>query len=356
MFGLMNKTFRSVAAMLLPRWFGNPAYDFANKHVLITGGSRGLGLLLARELAKQRARLTLCARSEEELQIAQQELERTGTPVKTILCDVTHREEVIECVQQARAHFGPIDVLINNAGIINVAPAEELILEDFDNALRTHLYGPLYMTMEVLPDMRQRKEGRIVNISSLGGKMAIPHMLSYTVSKFALCGLSEGLRHELRKDGILVTTVCPGVMRTGSHLQAEFKGQNELEYAWCASLSNVPGLTVSGESAAQKILCACSHGKAELVIGIPAKLAVTFNALAPELSARLNEMVNRLLPEPGGIGKQSAKGYESRGRTPATMTSRVDRAALRNNETVPANAVAENSARTPETDEFYWRG
>jgi len=329
---LLGTALLGIGAYAAYRWLSAPTYDFRDKHVLITGGSRGLGLLMARELVQRGARLTLCARNEEELDAAREELPRSSVAVETLHCDVTQQAQVIECVRKAREYFGPIDVLINNAGIINVAPLEEMRLEDFEIAMRTHFYGALYMTMEVLPEMRQRGAGRIVNISSIGGKIAVPHLLPYTASKFALTGFSEGLRNELQKDGISVTTVCPGVMRTGSHLQADFKGQNELEYAWFAGLCGIPGFSVSGEAAAHSILEACARGDAELIIGMPAKLAVILQGIAPELLALVNELVNQVLPGPGGIGTESAKGYASREATPSLLTTLPDRAAVRNNE------------------------
>jgi len=333
----MHKAFTLAAAGLgawwLYRTLSRPSYSFRGKNAFITGGSRGLGLLMARELALRGARLSLCARRDEELDAAREELPRSGVAVETIHCDVTDQAQVADCVRQAREFFGPVDVLINNAGIINVAPMEEMRLDDFERAMKTHFYGALYMTMEVLPEMKRRQQGRIINISSLGGKVAVPHMLPYTASKFALTGFSEGLRNECRKDGIYVLTVCPSPMRTGSHIQAEFKGQHELEYAWFAGLCGLPGFSVSGESAARSILDACARGDAELIIGLPGQVAVLLNGLSPELMAMMNELVNQLLPGPGGIGTQAAKGYDSRGALPAAVTTLPDRAALRNNET-----------------------
>src|SRR5205823_4029010 len=135
-------------------------------------------------------------------------------------CDVTHRREVTQFVRATRERFGRIDVLVNNAGTIEVGPMEVMTLDDYDRAMKTHFWGPLYMVLAVLPELRKRREGRIVNVSSIGGKISVPHLLPYCASKFALTGFSQGLRAELAKDGIVVTTVCPGLMRTGSPLNA----------------------------------------------------------------------------------------------------------------------------------------
>jgi NAD(P)-dependent dehydrogenase (short-subunit alcohol dehydrogenase family) len=198
--------------------------NLIGKTVLITGGSRGLGLLLAREFGKQGARLALCARDPEELTRAREELEWCGAEVCTYPCDITSQEQVKQAVRSVEERFGPIDILVNNAGIIQVGPMELMTPEDYEEALRTHFWGSLYMTLEALPGMRQRRQGRIVNIASFGGKVSVPHLLPYNVSKFAQVGLSEGMRAELAKDGILtadllglVNRLLPGPGGIGTH-------------------------------------------------------------------------------------------------------------------------------------------
>jgi short-subunit dehydrogenase len=187
--------------------------------------------------------------------------------------------------------------------------------------------------------MKARRAGRIVNVASIGGKVAVPHLLPYSAGKFALVGLSDGLRAEVARYGVTVTTVCPGLLRTGSHLNAEFKGQHDKEYAWFALGNGLPGFSMSAETAARKILAACARGDAEAVLGWPAQLAAAARALFPNLVADALALVNRvLLPDPGGIGSGVARGRDSRGRLPAFATALTDRAAARNNE-VHAAAV-----------------
>jgi short-subunit dehydrogenase len=181
--------------------------------------------------------------------------------------------------------------------------------------------------------MRRRGEGRIVNISSIGGEIAVPHLVPYCASKFALNGLSQGLREELIKDGIYVTTVCPGLMRTGSPRHALVKGQHRAEYAWFSIGGALPALSMSADRAARQIINACRYGRAKLVLSLPAKLAVRANALAPELTADINALVAGMLPEPGGVGRASVKGYHSTSEwSPSFLTTLSDRAAERNNE------------------------
>jgi short-subunit dehydrogenase len=308
-------------------------YDLKNKTVLIAGGSRGLGLVMAREFAREGARLVLCARDEQELQKAQADVERFGVEVMTVPCDITDRQAVNEMVAAVNNRFASVDVLVNNAGIIQVGPLEVMTREDFERAMQSHFWGPLNTILAVLPSMRKKKSGRIVNISSVGGKVSVPHLIPYSASKFALVGLSKGLRAELMKDGISVTTVCPGLMRTGSPRNAEFKGQHRYEYAWFSISDALPLLTVSAENAARQIVRACKRGDAELVISVPAKVAVLFDSLFPEMMSRMLGLANRLLPGAGGVGTQSRKGRESTSAwSPSLLTTLNEEAALRNNE------------------------
>lgn len=321
---------RSVARSLVGR---TGRYDFKDKVVLITGGSRGLGLVLAREFAGEGARLALCARDEDELQRARLDLESRGSEVMTYRCDVTSRGDVAEMVAAVEARFGGIDVLVNNAGVIQMGPIEVMTHADFEKAMNAHFWGPLNTMMAVLPGMRLKKSGRIVNISSIGGKVSVPHLVPYCASKFALTGLSKGLRTELLKDGIAVTTICPGLMRTGSPRNAGFKGKHRYEYAWFSLSDASPLVSVSAENAARQIVSACRNGRAELVISLPAKAAVLFDSLFPEMTSALFALANRVLPEAGGIGEREAKGKESGSAlSPSWLTTLNERAAVKNNE------------------------
>ncbi len=250
-------------------------------------------------------------------------------------CDVTERTQVKELVSVVSEHFGGIDVLVNNAGVIQVGPIEVMTIEDYEEAMQTHFWGPLYATLAVLPEMRARREGRIVNISSIGGKISVPHLVPYSASKFALVGLSEGLRAELKKDGVIVTTVCPGLMRTGSPRNAVFKGRHRAEYAWFSISNALPVSAMKAERAARQIIAACKRGDAEVVLSIQAELVAKFHGLFPGLTADLLGLVNYLLPEAGGIGRRRAFGKDSQsGWSPSLLTVLNERAAEQNNEMV----------------------
>jgi short-subunit dehydrogenase len=230
-------------------------------------------------------------------------------------------------------HFGGIDVLVNNAGKIEVGPMQVMTLDDYREAMQTHFWAPLYTIMAAMPVMRRQGGGRIVNISSIGGKLSVPHLLPYSASKFALTGLSEGLRAELARENIIVTTICPGLMRTGSPRNATFKGEHRAEYAWFTISDSLPLISMQAERAARRIITACKRGEAEVVLTVQAKLAVLFHGIFPGLTSDLFRLVNRLLPAAGGIGTARAKGYESESAlAPSWLTALSERAAANNNE------------------------
>ena len=234
------------------------ALDLSGKRILITGASRGLGLILARKLRAEGGNVVLLARNRDSLERARAAVLAEGdgeSDVFTIARDVTDVTGARGVIAEAHALLGgPIDILINNAGVIQVGPMETMTDADYEEAMRTHFWGPYALVQAVLPSMRARRTGRIVNIASIGGKVSVPHLLPYSTSKFALVGFSEGLRAEVMKDGIYVTTVCPGLIRTGSPRNAWFKGQHKLEYAWFALSDSLPGVSMSADRCADQII------------------------------------------------------------------------------------------------------
>jgi short-subunit dehydrogenase len=309
------------------------AFSFRGKTVVITGGTRGLGLVIARQLADAGANLAVCARDEGEVERALEDLSRRGVRVVARPCDLRYRENVRAFIEDVRDQLGAIDVLINNAGIIRVGPVETMTAADFYEAMEINYFAAVHAILEVLPEMRQRHQGRIVNITSIGGKISVPHLLPYSGSKFALVGLSEGLRAELAKDGIVVTTICPFLMRTGSPRNAIFKSQHRAEYAWFTIADSLPGIAMSAERAARKIISACRYGDAEVILSLPGKMAALAHGIAPGLVADINGWVNRLLPRAGGIGTDTAFGWQSESKAaPSLLTAPTERAARENNE------------------------
>lgn len=310
-------------------------FDYKNKVILITGGSRGLGLVLARELARRGAHLALLARDQAELDNAKNDILRLypECEVHLVPCDVKDASQITWAIKKVLIHFGTLDMLINNAGIITVMPYENAEEKDFKESMDTHFWAPFHMTEAVLPHFKTNGGGRIVNISSIGGKIAVPHLAPYSASKFALVGYSDAIQAELAKDKIYVTTVCPGLMRTGSIGHAEMKGQESLEYSWFAIASSLPFLSVAAENAARQICDAAAHGQAELVISLPAKIAVKLRALAPEIFSDLTQIASRLLPNATEQTRSAKLGMNSHSFVaPSIVTKAAEKAAERNNE------------------------
>lgn len=307
-------------------------YNFAGKKVLITGGSRGLGLNIARKLVKKGAEVAIVGRNHDALEKAKSELDKIGNiPVHIYACDLKDRGQVEALAGYFLNKLKRIDVLINNAGIMQVGPENCASIQDYEDAMNTHFWAPLLLIRSVLPGMRQRKEGRIINISSIGGKISVPHMLPYSASKFALTGLSEGLHAELRKDNIFVTTVCPGLMRTGSYRNVVVKGDVKNEYAIFSVIGNSPITSVNVKSAAKKILWASKYGCAEVVIGIEGKLATLMHGLSPSKTAFWMSQVNKILPTSLANESVAVKGYQTESRWSASALTLLGRLAAKEN-------------------------
>jgi NAD(P)-dependent dehydrogenase (short-subunit alcohol dehydrogenase family) len=276
--------------------------DLTGNVALVTGGSRGLGFIVARELLKEGCTVAICARDAAELERARLQLDATGERVFAFPCDVADEAQVQQLVAEVTARFGRVDVLVNNAGIIQSGSIRRQTVEDFQSAMAIMFWGTVYPTLAVLPQMLERRGGRIANVTSIGGKVAIPHLAPYCSAKFAATGFSEGLRAELARYGVTVTTICPGLMRTGSHLNASFKAGDEREFALFAPLGTLPPFSMDAERAARQIVRALKRGDAERTLSVPATLAARFHGLFPGLTSDLLGLVNRFLPDAPGEG------------------------------------------------------
>jgi NAD(P)-dependent dehydrogenase (short-subunit alcohol dehydrogenase family) len=285
-----------IAVWLIVRLIQASRFSFRNKVALITGGSRGLGLVIARQICEQGGRVALLARDADELARAKADLLTRGGDVLPVQCDLLDRAQIQSAVQQTLERFGQIDILINNAGIVDVGPLEHMQREDFERSMQLHFWAPVELVSQVVPKMWSGGGGRIVNISSIGGKIAVPHMAPYTASKFALTGFSDAIRAELARYKILVTTVTPGMMRTGSQVHAKFKGDHSAEQKWFAASNALPFVSISAERAARKILTACAKGRPALIMPWPAYFMIAANALFPNLTGYAMKIVNAFLP------------------------------------------------------------
>jgi NAD(P)-dependent dehydrogenase (short-subunit alcohol dehydrogenase family) len=289
---------------------------------------------MAREAGRLGAHVVIAARDEAELLRAQRDLQAHNIQAAIVVTDVATEAQAQRLIAQVIERHERIDVLINNAGVIVVGPVDHMTVADFEEAMATHFWGPLHTMLAAIPHMREQGGGRIVNISSIGGKIGVPHLTPYCASKFALTGVSTSLRTELARYGVLVTTVCPGLMRTGSPFNAWFKGRHRAEFAWFAIADSLPLLSIDGRRAAAQIISAMQRGDAELVVSWPARLAVVAEAIAPNVVAKAMAFVNRILPAPTGLlGNESHSGWHSSSPwAPSALTRLTERSAAENNE------------------------
>ncbi|WP_413577551.1 SDR family NAD(P)-dependent oxidoreductase [Bdellovibrio sp. HCB290] len=304
--------------------------------VAITGGSRGLGLVLAKEFVRQGASVALLARDNEELARAKKivELFVPGADVLTIECDCTKPHQVDQAVSAILRYFGKIDVVVNNAGVITTSPIANTTKKDFEDSLDVHFWAPYYMNRACIPHMKSG--ARIVNISSIGGMVPVPHHAAYCTGKFALRGYSESLRLELMPKGIYVTTVCPGLMRTGSARNARVKGQFKKEHAWFSMMASAPLITMSAERAARKIVAAIKTGKAETNVSTPSRVMSLFHSHFPGIYADFGSIANWMLPNPTNDLRTTLEGKDAESVVSrSVLTSLGERAAERNNEIPP---------------------
>jgi NAD(P)-dependent dehydrogenase (short-subunit alcohol dehydrogenase family) len=288
----------AMAVRTASRAIARTLYSFRGRTVLITGGARGLGLALAHRFANDGARLVLVSRSRNDLAAAAAELGARGADVTVHVCDVRDRPSVASVVRDVIAAHGRLDVVVNNAGVIQITPFDHATDEDFADSLAVHFWAPLNVIREALPHL-VRQRGRIINISSFGGRIAVPHLLPYCAGKFALAGLSDGLNAELARHGVRVLTVTPGLMRTGSHRNAVVRGRHRAEARWFAVGAGLPLVSMAAARAADQIVRACAAGQARLTPGFPAQAGQLASVLSPELLATAMRIATRLLPAPG---------------------------------------------------------
>nr|MDQ6941788.1 SDR family oxidoreductase [Candidatus Eremiobacteraeota bacterium] len=299
--------------------------------VVITGGSRGLGFALAEDLARGGALVTIAGRDAATVDRARELLAAEGLSVDGFACDVRNHAEAEALIAQVEARHGQVDVLVNNAGVIEVGSVWDQSLSDFRESVETHIFGPLHTMRAVLPSMRARGEGRIVNIASIGGLVGTPHLAPYSTGKFGLVGLSQAYAAEVAHDGITVTCVCPGLMRTGSPDHAIFKGRTRAEYAWFTIGDSNPLLSSSTRHAVVTIVHAIARRKRFVTITPLARVAQVVNAVAPATTTRVLGVVARMLPPPLNDETVRREGVASHSPLAPSILTTLDRLAKRGN-------------------------
>lgn len=264
---------------------------------LIAGGSRGLGLLIARELVADGHTVHLCARDAEELSRAEADLRARGGVVTTTVVDVRDAEQVTRWVDESCEGDTAPDVAIHVAGIIQVGPWEAVTPQMVDDCVDIMTKGPAYLALAVTPRMRKAGRGRIGIVASIGGHLSVPHLVPYCTAKFGALGLARGLHAELSGSGITCTAICPPPMRTGSHLHAQYSGRPTAEYSWFAPGASMPGFALDGSKAARRIVTAVLAGRPSTGLSPLTWLVQKAVGLAPDTTVRFLGLASRLLPD-----------------------------------------------------------
>lgn len=334
---------------------------------LVAGASRGLGLLISAELVSRGYLVHGCARDRSELDRAERLIAEGQVGSRSLgdapgsfighVCDVTDSEAVTDWVEEVRRQEGGIDVAIHVAGIIQVGPVASTDLGHFRAAIDTMLLGPVHLCLTVLPAMLAAGRGRIGVVSSVGGVVAVPHLLPYSVAKFGAVALSEGLQSELSGTGVTATTIVPGLMRTGGHLHAQFVGDAAKDYAWFAPGASLPILSISGERAARRIVDAVLAGRSQIELTPLTWVGRRVHGVAPGATSRLLGLLARLLPHggPDAPSMSSEAGYVDGAHARRDLGSRVvntlsvlgDRAARRLNQVPPREGGRSGTGKVP---------
>ncbi len=279
---------------------------------VVAGASRGLGLLIAGQLCRRGYEVVICARDAGELARAVDRFADEGFRVHSEVCDVSAAEQVNALIARVIEQRGPIEVMICVAGIIQVGPLAALRRSHFTEAVDTMLWGPINTALAIIPGMVDQGHGRIGVITSVGGLISPPHLLPYSTAKFGAVGFSRGLRAELAGSGVTVTTVAPGLMRTGSHLRAQFVGAQQREYAWFSTAASLPLLSMDAERAARRIVSGVIAGRSVLVLTPLAKIAPRVDALFPRTTSAFLGLVARLLPAaPSSSRSETVPGWRA---------------------------------------------
>jgi len=262
-------------------------YSLKNKVVTVTGASSGIGLAAARAFAAEGARLAIAARSGDKLEALAKELRSTGTEVFCRTMDVTDELSVTRYFEALFGLWGFTDVLVNNAGIGLFAPVAELSVDLLDKAVQVNVYGALRCIRAVLPVMRARARGQIINISSTAGKRSFPYYGGYCATKSALNALTDALRVEVKDEGIDVLLVCPGFVET------------PFQESSLSSRKQQPDLPMRGWSAdevADEIVKSSKKKTREVVLSASARALVAAEMVAPGLiDSALNQLQRRFV-------------------------------------------------------------
>lgn len=269
--------------------------ELEGKVVIVTGGGRGLGYAIAQQFAARGCRLAICGRDAATIAAAVRMLRGQGAEIIGSSCDVSDAQAVQTFVRRVVDHYGTVDVLVNNAGQCFVGAATQHQANDFADALQNIFWTQYHPTMAVLPHMREQRSGRIANVTSIGGKVPIPHQSAYSVAKYAATGWSETITTEFTNDGIRVSTITPPPIKNGAALYVHFLGRLEDEFKWFTKTLTSPLTSITADRTARVVMDAVRYGDPERAVSPFSWLAIRAHGLLPNLTLPLLAMGERLL-------------------------------------------------------------
>lgn len=261
----------------------------SGKVVVITGASRGIGKETALAFARKKATVVLASRDEKKMREVAGEIQKLGSQSLAIPTDVSVESSCRNLIERTMAAYGRIDVLVNNAGYGHYASVERLNMDDLEAIFRTNLFGSLWCIQAVLPHMKARRTGHIVNVSTVIAERSVPYMSAYCMTKFAMNAMDESLRLEVRKHGIDVSLVCPGLTKTDFQTNA---GKVDFK----APVDNAKGM--SPQKVGQKILEAVETRRRRVYLTTPGKLIVLLQRIWPGLVDEILFMIYSRRKEP----------------------------------------------------------
>ena len=260
--------------------FHKKKYTLANKLVLVTGASSGIGATTAKAFAKQGTRLALTARNKEKLDAVKNEICAEGGKVEIFPFDLDKIEHISELIEQIEEHFqDTVDVLVNSAGIAVLGLVENVPLGAYRQNLQINFFASFGLIQAVLPGMKKKRSGQIINLFSGVGKRGLPGVSSYCVSKFALNGLTESLRVEVLPYNVDVILFSPGLVQTGFGKKLKLYGRLKETFT--------TGNAVTAEFTAKKIVEASLRRKRDVVLSLKTRVAIHLNYWFPALSDKI---------------------------------------------------------------------
>ena len=256
--------------------------DLRGTTAVVTGASRGIGVHIARALAKQGVNLSLAARSEAELDAVCTEITALGVKAIATRCDVTNADDRAQLIERTEAELGPVDILVNNAGIETAARFEKSTPDELVDTIQVNLIAAMLLTRSVLPGMLDRKRGHIVNIASGAGKVGVPFAVAYSTSKHGLVGFTNSLRCEYMDSPVGFSVVCPGfVTETGRYARWEDRGVKAPKVVGRSSPDKIGHVVVK---------CITKNRGEVLVNQPPVRPLVVLLNIAPQLMPRVMKL------------------------------------------------------------------